>query len=64
MPVVVALLVLAMLGCAPMWVNARSMYALVIGNGAYQSGPLRNPVNDATDMAETLVGFGFTGSRG
>lgn len=25
--------------------------ALVIGNGAYKSSPLRNPVNDAYDMA-------------
>ena len=25
--------------------------ALVIGNAAYETGPLRNPVNDATDMA-------------
>ena len=28
--------------------------ALVIGNGAYQSSPLKNPVNDATDMAQAL----------
>lgn len=28
--------------------------ALVIGNSMYQKGPLRNPVNDATDIAETL----------
>ena len=26
--------------------------ALVIGNGAYESAPLRNPVNDATDIAD------------
>ena len=28
--------------------------ALFIGNGAYQSSPLKNPVNDATDMAKAL----------
>ncbi|TRZ52035.1 hypothetical protein D4S03_04080 [bacterium] len=34
--------------------------ALVIGNAAYQDAPLRNPVNDATDIAATLRGLGFT----
>ncbi|MGA3209409.1 MAG: caspase family protein [Syntrophales bacterium] len=34
--------------------------ALVIGNSAYSSGPLKNPVNDATDMAATLKKLGFT----
>ncbi len=34
--------------------------ALVIGNGAYSSGPLKNPVNDATDMAAALKRAGFT----
>lgn len=33
--------------------------ALVIGNGAYSSGPLKNPVNDATDVADTLRNLGF-----
>jgi uncharacterized caspase-like protein len=33
--------------------------ALVIGNAAYPEQPLRNPLNDATDMAETLRRFGF-----
>ena len=33
--------------------------ALVIGNAAYESGPLRNPVNDATDVAATLQRLGF-----
>ena len=28
--------------------------ALVIGNGAYKSTPFRNPVNDATDIADAL----------
>ncbi len=33
--------------------------ALVIGNGAYKSSPLKNPVNDATDIANALRKFGF-----
>ena len=34
-------------------------YALVIGNSAYVTAPLPNPVNDAALMAETLSGLGF-----
>jgi uncharacterized caspase-like protein len=34
--------------------------ALVIGNSAYSSGPLKNPVNDAADMAAALRRAGFT----
>lgn len=33
--------------------------ALVIGNGAYTASPLRNPVNDAQDMAAKLRQLGF-----
>ncbi len=33
--------------------------ALVIGNSNYQSSPLRNPVNDANDMAAVLRKKGF-----
>jgi uncharacterized caspase-like protein len=33
--------------------------ALVIGNAAYDFGPLRNPVNDATDIAAALRQLGF-----
>lgn len=33
--------------------------ALVIGNSAYAEKPLRNPINDATDMANLLKGLGF-----
>jgi len=33
--------------------------ALVIGNGAYKSAPLKNPVNDAQDMAAVLTNLGF-----
>ncbi|MCG6534052.1 MAG: caspase family protein [Syntrophales bacterium LBB04] len=34
--------------------------ALVIGNGAYESGRLKNPTNDATDIAAALQKVGFT----
>ena len=34
--------------------------ALVIGNGSYESAPLRNPVNDASDIAAALRKLGFT----
>ena len=33
--------------------------ALVIGNASYKSSPLKNPVNDANDMATTLKGLGY-----
>jgi len=33
--------------------------ALIIGNANYQSAPLRNPVNDANDMASVLKEKGF-----
>ena len=33
--------------------------ALIIGNGTYKSGPLKNAVNDALDMAALLSGKGF-----
>jgi len=34
--------------------------ALVIGNGAYKAAPLRNPVNDASDIAGALESLGFS----
>jgi Caspase domain len=33
--------------------------ALVIGNGSYRDGPLKNPVNDAKDVAAALKKLGF-----
>lgn len=33
--------------------------ALVIGNNAYETSPLRNTLNDARDMANALTEFGF-----
>ncbi|HOG12258.1 MAG TPA: SUMF1/EgtB/PvdO family nonheme iron enzyme [Smithellaceae bacterium] len=41
------------------WATERRT-ALIIGNSQYEVGQLRNPVNDATDMATTLQGLGFT----
>ncbi len=38
---------------------AERRVALVIGNSAYANAPLRNPVNDAQDMAIVLRGLGF-----
>src|SRR5690242_11141826 len=39
--------------------------ALVIGNGAYTSAPpLKNPPNDARDMAATLKALGFDVTSG
>ena len=40
--------------------QAETRIALVIGNSAYKSSPLKNPVNDAADMSARLKGFGFT----
>lgn len=38
---------------------AEKRIALVIGNGSYSSSPLKNPVNDAADMADILKKMGF-----
>lgn len=35
------------------------LIALVIGNSTYSSGPLKNPVYDATDIATALTDLGF-----
>ena len=38
---------------------AESKIALIIGNSSYKVGPLKNPVNDAKLMGETLKKIGF-----
>ena len=48
---------LALLLCAPAWAQKR--VALLIGNAAYADMPLRNPVNDASDLAARLRQLGF-----
>ena len=55
-----ALLSLALwLGMMPLSHALERRVALVIGNAAYPSAPLTNPVNDARDMATTLRSNGF-----
>ena len=39
--------------------SAERRVALIIGNGAYASGPLKNAVNDARSLAQTVSGLGF-----
>jgi TPR repeat protein len=39
--------------------TSEKRFALVIGNSQYSSSPLKNPVNDARDIASTLRSFGF-----
>lgn len=39
--------------------NTERRVALVVGNGAYETAPLKNPVNDAQDMAQALRTLGF-----
>lgn len=50
---------------APTTANNSKRIALVIGNGAYTSAPaLKNPPNDAREMAATLKALGFDVSSG
>jgi hypothetical protein len=39
--------------------RAENRLALVVGNATYATSPLRNPVNDARAMAQTLRDLGF-----
>ncbi|MBI9084218.1 MAG: SUMF1/EgtB/PvdO family nonheme iron enzyme [Desulfobacterales bacterium] len=57
----IPLALMVLLFCAPAFAFAPidQRLALVIGNGAYRSVPLKNPVNDATDVAAKLEKFGF-----
>ena len=55
-----AIAILALLIVTSPRAEAQRRVALVIGNAQYQNTtPLRNPVNDATDMAAALSGLGF-----
>ena len=59
----VALVAAALLASRP--AAAEKRVALVIGNGAYQGlKPLKNPVNDAFDIAVSLKQQGFEVTRG
>jgi len=53
---VLRVLLLSLL-CSPALAAERS--ALVIGNASYEVGALRNPVNDANDVADSLRSIGF-----
>jgi len=44
---------------APALAGNSGRYALVIGNSAYGDKPLKNPANDARDVARTLERLGF-----
>ena len=43
----------------PLVSNLERRVALVIGNATYKVNPLKNPVNDSTDMARSLRSVGF-----
>jgi hypothetical protein len=45
-------------------IDTERRIALVIGNGSYKSSPLRNPVNDAVDVASKLKRLGFNVTDG
>ena len=61
----VVLAVSAALFLLPGISRAQDRVALVIGNGDYRhTSPLRNPVNDARDMADRLEELGFKVIRG
>jgi formylglycine-generating enzyme required for sulfatase activity len=62
MPIRIFLLlfILAIIYPSPLQAASEQRIALVIGNGAYSSSPLKNPVNDATDLAAALKRTGFT----
>lgn len=53
------LLILALVYPSTLPAATEQRIALVIGNSAYSSGPLKNPVNDATDLAAALNQIGF-----
>jgi uncharacterized caspase-like protein len=54
------LFILALIYPSTLQAATESRTALVIGNSAYTSGPLKNPVNDAADMAAMLKKLGFS----
>jgi hypothetical protein len=59
--VIAAILLGAALPAASQDASANeSRIALIIGNGSYSNVPLKNPANDARDLAEALQGLGFS----
>ena len=55
-----ATLAIALLASSPAAALARGRVALLIGNNAYPTSPLRNAVNDSRDLGATLRELGFT----
>lgn len=53
------LIILILFSISSAFAATEQRTALVIGNGAYSSGPLKNPVHDASDMALSLQQLGF-----
>jgi hypothetical protein len=54
-----ALIIVAIIGLFTNPALAGKKTALIIGNAHYQSSPLKNPLNDAKDMANALSQLGF-----
>jgi uncharacterized caspase-like protein len=50
---------LALMVASAVHAQSERRVALVIGNGAYEAAPLRNPVNDANDLASVLEQLDF-----
>ena len=57
---VARLMAVAAVAFAALAASAAERVALLIGNNQYATAPLRNAVNDARDLAETLRELGFT----
>ena len=64
--VVLIILLFPAISPSRLWSSERSIsvikrprIALVVGNGTYATAPLKNPRNDATDMAAVLASVGF-----
>ncbi len=57
--VLASLLVFGVAGPALAATTPEPRVALVIGNSAYDTSPLKNPANDARLIAETLRDLGF-----
>lgn len=58
-PLLPLLALALLLAAGSAWSQAARRVALVIGNNAYASAPLLNPVNDAREMAQALGDAGF-----
>jgi len=57
---VLLILLIFLVGITGLSAAKENRIALVIGNAAYSSSPLKNPVNDASAMERTLNDLGFT----